>query len=273
VEISLRDDRGQAIVEYVLVLVVAVSIILGGIYQLNSAFKVWANNYFGNYLACLLETGELPSLGGANTTGGLCNSQFKPFSLADGRPLKTPLSGDGENPDKGRGGFKGRTPGSRESANGSGYSRVGSFGPSFTGRSSAGAGSRGRVHRFDNGSANTGNTDISNYGSFSNNGSGSGHRQLLETRLDNRFAFDEVTDEQKRRDVGRHKSLDFGAQGQKTPIRLKSSSAKRDAAQVPDSSFTISNFLRFLIIAAIIIALVMFLGGQALNISKSMDGS
>ena len=57
-------EKGQAVIEYLLILILVVSIILGILYQFNDAFKKFINGYFGDYIACLLETGELPSLGG-----------------------------------------------------------------------------------------------------------------------------------------------------------------------------------------------------------------
>ena len=81
----LRSQSGQGIVEYLLVLVVTVSILLGAIYQFNSAFKSWAQSYFGDYLTCLFETGELPIIDGTPGDSGECNSLFKPFSFTGGR--------------------------------------------------------------------------------------------------------------------------------------------------------------------------------------------
>ncbi len=84
----LQQQSGQAVTEYVLILIVVVAIILGGLYQVNSAFKVWAQGYFGDYLSCLLETGELPALGGSvSAAAGVCNEMYEPFSLDKGRPL------------------------------------------------------------------------------------------------------------------------------------------------------------------------------------------
>lgn len=80
----LKQQAGQAIVEYVLLLVVVVGIVLGAMYQFSDAFQQYVAGYFGDYLACLLETGEMPSLG-VQDGSGVCNSQFEPFSLANGR--------------------------------------------------------------------------------------------------------------------------------------------------------------------------------------------
>ena len=75
-------------VEYILVLIVATILILTFIWLFSTSFQAWANNYFGDYLTCLLETGELPSLGGTPGDSGLCNQYFEPFSIKAGRELK-----------------------------------------------------------------------------------------------------------------------------------------------------------------------------------------
>lgn len=84
---NLLSDSGQAVIEYLLILVVTVGITLGVVLQFNKAFQTFADNYFGNYLACLLETGELPSLGldGPDNVG-ICNEEFQAFSFTAGRP-------------------------------------------------------------------------------------------------------------------------------------------------------------------------------------------
>ena len=60
---SLKSKRGQATVEYVLILVIAVGIIIGGVLKFNKNFDAYARYIYGEYMTCLLETGELPSLG------------------------------------------------------------------------------------------------------------------------------------------------------------------------------------------------------------------
>ncbi len=45
----------------------------------------------------------------------------------------------------------------------------------------------------------------------------------------------------------------------------------RQPAESEESPWTIGNFIRFLFIAALIIALVIFIGGQALQMSKNLE--
>ncbi|NQZ18798.1 MAG: hypothetical protein HRT44_06015 [Bdellovibrionales bacterium] len=120
-------EAGQAVVEYILMLVITVSIILGVLYQFNDAFKNYLDNYFGDYIACLLETGELPSLGGDGPTSAECNANFADFTVASGRPLVD-------------GGSSGSGDGNGESGSGSDSSSAGSSSPS--GNSGGSGGSR-----------------------------------------------------------------------------------------------------------------------------------
>lgn len=92
---------GQAVVEYILL----VSIAVGLIFILKGAFSgmsEFINNYLGTYTECLMTHGELPTLGVTNSelkehlnSGYTCNSGFKPFTLAEGRP---PVGGSSSNP-------------------------------------------------------------------------------------------------------------------------------------------------------------------------------
>ncbi|MCC6138409.1 MAG: hypothetical protein IT287_07230 [Bdellovibrionaceae bacterium] len=93
----LNNQSGQAVVEYILVLVVTIGILLGVMYQFNEAFKKYVQSYFGEYVACLLETGELPALGGGDgTSAEMCSASFEPFSLKNGRPfISSDSSGSG----------------------------------------------------------------------------------------------------------------------------------------------------------------------------------
>lgn len=265
----LSGQRGQGIVEYILVLVVTVALVLTGLYQLNSAFKSWANNYFGNYLACLLETGELPTISGGGGDRGLCNEVFKPFSLAEGRPLVGNWSpGEGSAPGRGRGSREANRGGSTVGGGGGGYGgRTGRF-------SSRGGGlSRSTIKasgKKGSGATYTGSTGTTDYGG----GYGSTNRRLnvgVRQRLDNKFAFEE---ERERKDSRKMASTTRrpGDESAKAPrIRVKRSEIKKVDTEVADSGLNLPNFLRILIIAGIVIALVMFLGGQALQIGKSMD--
>lgn len=278
-EIPVRDNRsspvllassqsGQAIVEYILVLVVTVMVILGGIYQLNTAFKSWAQGFFGDYLACLLETGELPNIDGSPGDSSICRQAFKSFSLADGKSGKTSGAGSG-----GGGGAPAPTGGARDAAKGGGGggSGGGGSGRFVAGSSPRSLGAREGAKRGGSDSINTGNTAAGNYGGGYTSPYKAQNTQTKE-RLDNRFAFDnESADKQKRGGFGvtRAPSQDQSSASQR--LQVKRHEKLKDAADSSDTGMTFGNFLRILLIAAIIIALVVLVGGQMLQVGKSME--
>lgn len=63
----LRTNKGQAIVEYILILTVVVMVMGGLLFKLNKGFQKWGKSIIGadGYIACLMQTGLLP---GQSTT-------------------------------------------------------------------------------------------------------------------------------------------------------------------------------------------------------------
>lgn len=269
----LRSESGQAIVEYILILVVSVSIILGGIYQLNSAFKSWANAYFGNYVSCLLETGELPAISGTGGDSGVCNQFFEPFSLGKGRPLVsnyTPPETRGAGGPSDSGSREGKAPGSRVGgAAGGGGGGFGGGGRAFQTGSARSGGVKTKVAaKVD--SSSTGNTTPTGYGG----GYGATNRRLntdTRHRLDQRFAFQDEQERQTRRQISSSGPPTERAAGKGPRIRLRGQDLKKGPQDAGDSGLTVPDFLRYLLIAAILLALFVVLGGQALQIGKSME--
>lgn len=266
----LNNQRGQGLIEYVLVLVVTVALILGGLWQLNTAFKSWANNYFGNYLACLLETGELPNISGGAGDAGVCNDIFKPFTLAEGRALKPDYKSPGDTPKQKGTGTSERRGGSSYAGGGGGGGGYG--GGRFTGgnfgqggrKGSSGAGNKKASAAY------TGSTGLSDYG-----GSGGGSRRKvsagLKQRLDNHFAFEDERERSRKRSIASSFKKPGEEGGKAPPIRMKKSDQKKKDQEGVDSGLSLPNLLKYLLIAGIIIALFVVLGGQGLQINKSMD--
>lgn len=78
-------ESGQGTIEYLLALLIAIILIGSFVYQFNSAFRQYAEAYFGGYVACLIETGELPGM-----TGGQCQVEEVAFNLDDGKQAISP---------------------------------------------------------------------------------------------------------------------------------------------------------------------------------------
>lgn len=242
---------------------------MGGLYQLNTAFKSWANNYFGDYLACLLETGDLPTIGGTPGDSGICDEMFKPFSLAEGRPLKS-SAGGGEGGEGGKNGQREarRAGGGGGGGGGGGY---GGGGGRFTGGRGGTPGMTNKPRRrASSDSSNTGNTTASDYGSGANY-TQRAQRFKSREKLDNKFAFENEREAKQRRRVASTTKKSDAGEGSKPAIKLKKSQLKAKASTAGDTDFSIGNFIKYVVIACIILALIFFLGGQALSISKSMD--
>lgn len=278
---SKLNQAGQAVIEYILVLLVVLSICLGIIWQFNDAFRQFSNSYFGNYIACLLELGELPALGG--TTSGICASEYEPFDISKGRPRKggdfNPDGGDSD--DDSGGGGRDRNSDGDSGSDGSGgdvagsgsggargtdgVGRFGRFGANSSGRPASVV--IGTVKKDD---AYTGSTESS---SKNTNRSSTVRRQETLKLVDQSGGVIDPFENRKVKEASVTISKDTSNQTlkpKKARVDITRKVANVDMKK-DDSKFTLGDFLRYLLIAAIIIAVVIFIGGQALQVSKSWE--
>ncbi len=138
-----HKQSGQASLEMVLVLVIGMMIALGLVYRFNTAFKKYTIDMYGTYYRCLLETGELPGIGTickdkkaayAIASGStLVNNQSGPSGGSSGSSSPNTNSG-------GSGGGSGSGSGGKGGGS-SGKSSGGGSGDSSGGGSSADSGS------------------------------------------------------------------------------------------------------------------------------------
>jgi hypothetical protein len=268
---STRSQRGQGTTEYLLVLFLSVAIILGAITQLNTAFRSWADNYFGEYLTCLLETGELPTLSGGSS--GECDGAFQPFSLAAGRPALGNAIGEGGNDSSdGSGEQEGQPPPSATAGADAGDESSTSISRGGLGRS----GARSRVRSSSSvGSDEDGSSksDQSGQGTFNTYDQGGRIVRIPIRETDairkRRYAEDQ---KDKQRTKARTDKPLSGEEREGAPVLMKNKTRKIAAEEVDDSfEWSFGNLLRILIILAILIAILLFLGGQALQVTKSLD--
>lgn len=266
-------QAGQGTVEYVLLLGLTVAIIFGVVLQFNNAFKVWADNYFGEYLTCLLETGELPSLGGPQGSG---ECQPKAFALSDGGGK------DGKDGSSGSGGGGSEDDKNEDSASGGGSSRpttASADSASSINRSRAG---RSRVIAARGGAGGSGGDEDSKKGddqngegsfnSYNQNKNGGQQRILVkQSESSKKRRIEEGKKDRTRTKVKSDTDLAGDRQGAPALQKYK----KRVIASAGDGDegfeFSFGNILRWLLIAALIIAIVLFIGGQVLQVSKSID--
>lgn len=266
----LVNSQGQALVEYVLMLVITVSLVLMLVYQIFTPLQGYLSNYMGKYIQCLLEMGELPSLGAADSPvkdeGGDCNSRFDAATLGSGRP-PTGASSSGEKSSR-------SSSASSSSSSTSGGSYAGSA--SRGGRSflnSRNGASQGMKDSGASGKVVEINLDQGGGGSFFRSSSNSaGRRPARKTTY---VAISGLTEaEQKKLQKKAEGGGNTRVVGEGFAPAPKKTTVKPRAPQavIPeDEPMTIGNFIRILFIAAIIIALVVLIGGQALQMSKNFE--
>ncbi len=270
-EFAKDRNKGQGALEYILLLVLVSGIAMGSLWQFNDAFAKWANNYFGNYLACLLEYGELPSLGGGGGGEALgCDSEFEEFSLASGRPAKGFDGIDDEKKAKdGDGDSGGR--------NSAGTSGSGSSNPSsaFGSNSGRGNASGGGPTKVGGGAAEEGDEDIGDDGYMSSSGRGRGNNREDQAQATNvPLREGELAgDAKKEKKAIVKKEVESGSstlRKNSVPVRQPSANTKTNVED-EEIDLGLGGYVRMLLIIAIVIALIILLGSQGLQISKEWD--
>lgn len=236
--------------------------------------------YMGLYVQCLIEYGELPSFGGDSVVkdDGDCNAKFENFSGTGGRP---PVGGAGVGGDKDAAAKDGSASSDGTEGGSSGGSGGGA-GSSYAGSASRGGSSSfGRSSRAsrgaDGGSADPGKTveialDGGGGGSFFKGSSNSERVVIRKVSVINSDRIPESLKKKIEKNKNGGKTVvvtsdgGFGESRQKVFI-VKPPESKK-LAEETESSFSVSNFIRILFISVIILIIVIFVGGQFLQMSK-----
>jgi hypothetical protein len=328
--ITRRGQGGQALVEYILLLVIMVSLVLGmkkGFSNLSKSM----DSYVGDYVKCLMEYGELPSLGVADpdlnrhsVTGGLgktCDSKFEPFTFSGGFAA-TSTGGGGGGPGGSGGGSGGTSSGSSSGSNSN--NKNSSSNASNNSNNSNGSDSGSNSDDGNGGGKNSRGNKSSSYAnrqvrrssdSFATSDNGADASSAGTAKI--RILEDNQDDAKKNRDrnsrkayyrpnqyiytTDKYKAITGGelAQIEKTlprkakapvtrtiaspiddsgmgfgPSRRNFTPPEREQAQIKqseESGFSFGYLMRWLLIAGIIVAIVVFFGGQIMNYSNSQD--
>lgn len=260
-------ESGQAVIEYILVLIVVVSILLGVMWQFNDGFRKFTNSYFGDYLACLLELGELPALGGP--TSGQCH-----YEWPDGKSPSNPDGSKTAGGDDNKGKDSSSPPSKSSSANnggggGSGAAEsVGRFGSNYSGASRDGRPATvvmGQV-KTDSYTGSTEATSGKRADTAANKG---GSLEVVDQSGGVIDPFEQRKVKEDKVAVAKGTVAD-NLRSKKTRVTINRKVASTDY-QDKDKAFGFGDWMRWLLIAAIIVALVVFFGSQAMSISKSWE--
>lgn len=280
------DQNGQALIEYLLLVIVSVSLLLSLTYQILTPFQTFVQSYMGAYIQCLLDLGELPSLGNPDSQDLLqsqgCNAKFEGATWSAGRP---PIGSNSNSNSNGSNGSSQNNSSNSNSSKGSSSSSNGGGG----GSSSAGNNSNNLLVRSMHHNNNPEGTDggsgsgKDSGGAGANGGGGSGFYRTRGSVSSNSghnsgdryVAILGLTTEDKKH-LPRSPSISRKIAGSEGAY---ASSAKRfelkkplaKAGEIKDEPMTFSDYLRFLIITAIVIAILVVLGSQALKISKDWE--
>ncbi len=258
-------------VEYILLVVVVITMAFAIGTRLFKPFNEWANHYIGHYVECLLDYGEVPSLGGSETISD-CDISHQPFTIVGGRSPKTDASkSNAANQNRGGSGGNGRS-GSGNVA----YRNSGGRSRSAIGSGFDGAGKASNVIQLKTADASlSANGRNTNY-NFPNSTSRSRSASSVATYkgfagLVNREQEKIKKREEKVRSVSRGEGASgIGSTKKNTfPVEFKERKQKEPDLAVGD--WSIGNLVRTLLIIVIVIALALFLAGQLAQISKSME--
>jgi hypothetical protein len=268
-------------VEYILIIVVVLALATIMMNKFFKPFQKWADYFIGTYIECLLDQGQLPGLGGSE-----------------------PGVQDCEPPEPwGKGGLAGEGGGNSSGSQGSGSDTDGANGKNKKRGSSeseggdGGGGARGRVRYVNSKRVRFGGTDAG--GSGANNGAivaeaenkqeknkgfYGGRRFNTGMRVDQGRGqrvyglagmLENEREKIKKREEKVQKAIaavseDAANNGAKK-FEVKPTEKRQVATDLNVGEWSFGKLFRILLIIGISIALILFVGGQLVQISKGME--
>jgi hypothetical protein len=282
-----QNNSGQAMVEYILLLVISVVLVTGLMLQFSKPLQFFIKDYMGNYVQCLLDTGELPDLNSGR-------SQIRDTSCLPSwdKATANAVAGNGADPNyfkrvgDGRSGTGKSRPSelsNRSSSNDKGSGSKASSGEAVIAGSGPNAGSASRNGRSNfnptirqtGADGNSGQNDKVTLVGLSGTESKFFTRNIASAAVTNRKTIIEMSslsENEKKKIQSQNRSstkiiaLDSN-QSLNKKILIKPQDEKIKALP-EEKGMTFGNYLRIIFIICIIILLVILLGGQALQISK-----
>lgn len=291
------NQRGQAAVEYVLLLVVIVSMVIAakGLFQGADTF---IKNYVGDYFVCLMDYGELPtqSVSEADLKTHTTSSKCKvTFSIAKGATLV-----NGGSSQSGAGSKAGQNSSSAEaskktSASGSKNKNQSTANNDSSSGTNTSAYANGRITKLNSGSGTSdgpnGSSGVnkskiiegdqaSSDSIFGNGSGGSDNRSDPKARR-----YKAIISGQMYTDIEKNSKNKQPRSALKNTLKIPTEEGlrpgprknafippeRKPAATVEDAeaNFSFGNLMKWLMIAGMVIAIIIFFGGQIMNYSNS----
>ncbi|MBC7465481.1 MAG: hypothetical protein H7256_05765 [Bdellovibrio sp.] len=304
----MRNQSGQAAIEYVLMVVVTVSLMfmLKGVFTGAETFMY---KYVGEYTACLMEYGELPSFNVAdsdlkNHTGGgggkVCNSKFDGFTVGNGwqesgsgsggsgSTTKTSSTSNAASTSSSKNSSQSASTSSKSSSSVSSSSsgkNGGSSSPYSSGKISRSSGGRNvstadgpssgsddkvKVTGVDEGQDGRRRGDMDFYTSSRSTGSRDRYKAITGVQADEISKRAKVSVRAPSSKIVSVAEEEGRIGPRKSTIEPYERKPNFVGPQ-DDDSFTFGSFMKWLIIAAMFIAIFLFFGGQVMNFMNSQE--
>ncbi|MBK9293512.1 MAG: hypothetical protein IPM57_03570 [Oligoflexia bacterium] len=266
---SVNNQKGQAVIEYVLLLLLTLILLGGVVYQFNTAFKVFADSWFvgeDSYIACAIRNGILPDGSDEEevctrprfdiTKGVTKNGQG---IGADGKPLdqnssQARNSAGGKNAAAASGGRAGAR---RVSDGQIGVVPFNSADAKNTGLKSSAA------TKADGDKASTGNSGFSSTGKVQDFEQTGTQGSLSRTRSRLAPAPEEAQVAQQTQNIP------LTPRDLKTAREIAAEKKKRASAQEKGFELSIGNVFKYIIIALLVFSIIFFLGSQLVAVARS----
>lgn len=271
------SQSGQALIEYILVVSISVLIVATLAQKLYKPMDQFVQSIMGTYIQCLLETGELPRLGATSEGTGEC--QIFQFEVGENgevqRPTTQKKDRDEADSDKVTDASEGNGGGGRSRRNRVARSG-GPRGPRSSFRMPGGQGTAGVDGSIGGGKRIEVALEGGGAGSYfrSANGGGRGGFRREKYVAIIGAVSQEIAKKNQAREKMRSTVVNEGGlssrRNAKLPLRKPTNDTKpEDDSQV--ASLDISQIVKIILIAGIIIVLLVLIGGQAMQLSKSWE--
>jgi hypothetical protein len=297
----LKNNRGQATVEYILLIVIILALILGPLQNFSKFIAGFTDSLFGEgkYFACVLESGDLSK--GSDCGSALAadiqkasqdnpiddpnNPYGKPGSNANGGDKSNQNSDDSSSDSSGSSKSSNRNANSKKSRANETSSNArtagdsaGSSSEASSGLGAAGLNRRGRPREETVKPSKATSSDAiavaktgPEYFDFQKSKAKEGI-EVSKDRMNRQFNLQE--DERRRSEKLSAKTVATNNSTNLKPKAISFEPSRAPAAKLAQDSeegFTFSAFFKWLLIGCIIIALIVIVGGQLFQVSKGGD--
>lgn len=295
----LKSNKGQGTIEYVLLLVITITMIMLAMGQIFKPLGTFMQDYMGTYVACMLSSGELPGLKGEDKlkeANSLCSVGFGAGkgSTGAGANGNNQNGENGNNSGSGTSGSNSNNAGknakNNKSGSGSGSeSSDGSGGSNNSGNYYAGSQSRramfgrSRMISSDGGES----SDNGNQKRYVNALNGKGERffrqrnQSIPISMNNGrgLAISGFTEEMRKKQerkiqseprvLPKSENEDFSKPERRSIVKPPPPVKKVELQK--DEEVTFGGFFKYIFIAVIILLIIILGGGQMFEMSKTYD--